>query len=89
MANLEYKYSKNAEFYVDFKTVEKDSKKLLIKKLEAKKCRNLVFALFSLTNVLQFSTNNFFQVNLFPVISTDLKSAKNFAFLDTHMKINN
>jgi hypothetical protein len=38
MGKFEYKYSKNAEFYADFKTVEKtQKKKLLIKKLLAKK----------------------------------------------------
>jgi hypothetical protein len=39
----------NAEFYADFKTVEENAKKLLIKKLQAKKCRNLEFAHFSIT----------------------------------------
>jgi hypothetical protein len=36
VAKFEYKYSKNAEFYADFKTEEKTTKKLLIKKLQAK-----------------------------------------------------
>jgi hypothetical protein len=40
---FEYKYSKNAEFFDDFETVEKIAKKLLNKKLQAKKCQNLEF----------------------------------------------
>ncbi len=75
-AKFEYKYSKNAEFYADMKTVEKARKSCSIKtKLQAKKCQNLEFVLFSITNLLKFSTNNFLHVHLFPIISTDLESA--------------
>ncbi len=37
-------------------------KKLLNTKLQAKKFQNLEFALFSITNLLQLSANNFLQV---------------------------
>ncbi len=47
--------------------------------------QNFDFCNFSITNLLEFSANNLFQVHLFPIISTDLKSAENFAFFDTHM----
>jgi hypothetical protein len=73
LAKFKYNYSKVAEFYADL-TVEKNEKKLQ-KKLQVKKCRNLEFALFSITNLLKFSANNFFKLHLFPIISTDLKSA--------------
>jgi hypothetical protein len=42
-----------------------NAKKLPIQKLMQKKCRSLKFALFSITNLLKFSANNFFQVHLF------------------------
>ncbi len=41
--------------------VEKNAEKLL------------KFFLFSITNLLKFSSNNFFHVHLFPITSTDLK----------------
>jgi hypothetical protein len=56
---------------------------MLISKLmrkPQKKAQNLEFALFSITNLLKFSANNFFQSHLFPIISTDL---------NTHMQKNN
>jgi hypothetical protein len=37
LAIFEYKYSKKAEFYADFKTAEKNAKKLPIKKDTGKK----------------------------------------------------
>jgi hypothetical protein len=47
------------------------------KSCRQKKFRNSELALFSITNLLKFSVNNFFPVHLFPIISTDLKSEKN------------
>ncbi len=36
--------------------------------------------LYSITNLLKFSASNFFQVNLFPIISINLKSACVFEY---------
>jgi hypothetical protein len=47
-------------------------------------CRNYV--LFHLS-VLCFQPNNFLRVNFFATFSTDLNSASNYAFFDTHIKI--
>jgi hypothetical protein len=52
------------------------TQKVANKKITSKKCRNLEFALFSITNLLKFSANNFFNVHLFPIISTDLNQRK-------------
>jgi hypothetical protein len=53
--NLNISIQKNAEFYADFKIVEKNGKKMLNKKLQTKKWQNLEFALFSITNLFKFS----------------------------------
>jgi hypothetical protein len=49
--------------------------KVANKKLMSKKWRNFKFALFSITNLLKFSANNFFQVHLFLITLTDVKCA--------------
>jgi hypothetical protein len=55
LAKFECKYLfKNAEFYAEFKTFEKNAKKLLIKKLQEKSGETREFALFSINNLLKF-----------------------------------
>ncbi len=43
------------------------------------------FVLFYTTNLYKFLANNFFYVHFFQIFSTDLKSAENSAFFDTHL----
>jgi hypothetical protein len=57
------------------KLMRKPRKSCYLKSYKQKKSKNLEFALFSITNLLKFLVNNFFLGHLFPIISTDLKSA--------------
>ncbi len=72
---FEYGYQNNAEFYADFETVEKNVKNVLTKGYSQKKCEKSEVLLFYTTNLQKCLANNFFWVDLFSIISTDLKSA--------------
>ncbi len=74
-AKFEFGYQNNAKFYADFKTAEKNVKTLQTKKLWTKKCEKSEFLLFYTTNLQKYLANNFYWVDFFPIISTDLKSA--------------
>jgi hypothetical protein len=83
------KISKNAEFHADLESVEKVVKKCNKKKVISKK---------SLTNMSKkwkkgffpsHFANNFFMLHFFKTFSTDLKSAWNSAFFDTHIEFFN
>ncbi len=60
-AKFKYKYPKNAEFCADFKAVEKNAKIKKVIKLQAKKCKNLEFALFFITKILKNFFNKHFK----------------------------
>ncbi len=72
------KYSKNAEFYADLKTVDENVKKLPIKKLQAKKVSK--FEVCALLNYLFAEVFGFFQVHLFPIIPNH-RQFSNFHYL--------
>ncbi len=53
-------YQNNAEFYADFKTVEKNVKNLLTEKVTAKKSVKSELLLFYTTNLQKYLAKNFF-----------------------------
>jgi hypothetical protein len=81
-------YQYKTEFYADFETVEK-MLKTNKKRYRQKSGAKLEFVFFYTINLQKFLTNNFFNVHFFPIISTNLKSAKNLRIFYTHIqKIN-
>ncbi len=88
-AKLEYGYQKNAQFYADFETVEKNVKNLLTKKLQPKKCEKSEVLLFYTTNLQKCLANNFFWVDFFRLFPQIWNQRKILRILNTHMSKKN
>ncbi len=80
--------SKNAEFYADFESVKNVAKKCTQrKKLQGWELLYTVLKVEKVHNMYILMLITFFCRNFLTLFSTDLKSASNSAFFDTHFKM--